>query len=115
MKGYVCQSIREREVCQRNKSETVAPPELLSPLPLPENVWEEISMDFVDSLPPSQGKTVIMVVVDHFSKFAHFVIMQHPYTAPKVAQIFFDEIFSLYGLPKAIVSDRDAIFLSVFW
>lgn len=98
-----------------NKGETLAPPGLLSPLPMLERVWEEISMDFVDSLPPSQGKTVIMVVVDRFSKFAHFVAMQHPYTAPKVAQIFFDEIFSLYGLPKAIVSDRDAIFLSAFW
>lgn len=56
-----------------------------------------------------------MVVVDRFSKFAHFVVMQHPYTAAKVAQVFFEKIFSLYGLPKSIVSDRDTIFLSVFW
>lgn len=72
-------------------------------------------MDFVDGLPPSQGKTIIMVVVDRYSKFAHFVAMQHPYTATMVAQIFFEEIFSLYGLPKSIVSDRDTIFLSAFW
>lgn len=115
MKDFVRKAIREYEVCQRNKNETVAPPSLLQPLPLPDKVWEEISMDFVHGLPTSQEKTVIMVVVDWFSKFAHFVALQHPYTAPKVAQIFFEEIFSLYGLPKAIVSDRDTIFLDAFW
>lgn len=113
--GLMKQTIWECEVCQRNKSETVTPPDLLQPLSLPDTVWEEISMDFVNEFPTSKGRSVIMVVLDRFSKFAHFVAMQHPYTAPKVAQIFIEEIFSLYGLPKAIVSDRNAIFLSAFW
>lgn len=72
-------------------------------------------MDVVEGLPNSQGKDAIMVVVDCYSKFAHFVPLQHPLTAPKVAQTFFEEVFSLYGLPKSIVSDRDPIFLGSFW
>lgn len=72
-------------------------------------------MDFVERLPASRGRTAIMVVVDRFSKFAHFIPLQHPFIAPKIAQVFFEEIFSLYGLPKSIVSDRDRIFLSSFW
>lgn len=71
-------------------------------------------MDFIEGLPMSQGKTAIMVVVDRYSKFAHFVPLQHPFTAPKVAQLFFDNFLSLYDLPKSIVSDRDCIFLSSF-
>lgn len=92
----------------------MAPPILLSPLPLPEKVWEDISMDFIEGLPTSHGKNVIMVIVDRYSKFAHFIPLQHPFTASKVAQVFFDEIFSLYGLPKTIASDRDPIFRSSF-
>lgn len=74
-----------------------------------------MSMDFIEGLPVSQGKTAIMDVVDRFSKFVRFIPLQHPFTAPKVAQVFFGEIFSLYVLPKSIVSDRDRIFLSSFW
>lgn len=114
MKNFVREAIRECEVCQRNKGENVASPGLLSPLPLPNKVWEDVSMDFVDGLPPSQGKTIIMVVVDRLSKFAHFVALHHPYTTPKVAQIFLEEIVSLYSYPKTIVSNHDTIFLSAF-
>lgn len=115
LKNFILRAIKEYVVCQRNKGENVAPPGLLSPLPLPERVWEEISMDFVDGLPLSQGKSTILVVVDRYSKFTYFVAIQHPYIASKIAQVFFEEVFRLYGMPKAIVSDRDPIFLSTFW
>lgn len=72
-------------------------------------------MDFLEGLPTSQGKNVDMVVGDYYSKFANFVSSQHPFTAPKVAQLFFEEVFCLYDLLKSIVSDRDPIFISSFW
>ncbi|XP_077223447.1 uncharacterized protein LOC143857059 [Tasmannia lanceolata] len=63
-------------------------------------------MDFITGLPMSEGKDVIMVVVDRLTKYAHFVALTHPYTASTVARLFFDNIFKLHGLPSSIVSDR---------
>ncbi|KAJ8754502.1 hypothetical protein K2173_005663 [Erythroxylum novogranatense] len=61
-----------------------------------------ISMDFLDGLTSLRGKSTIFVVVDRLSKYAHFMAISHPYTAVSVAQVFFDNIFRLYGLPKSI-------------
>jgi hypothetical protein len=107
--------IKGCEVCQRHKVESLTPRGLLQPLPVPERIWEEISMDFVDGLPNSRGKTTIFVVVDRLSKYAHFVAISHPYSAISVAQVFFENIFKLHGMPKSIVCDRDPAFTSHFW
>lgn len=72
-------------------------------------------MDFVEGLPRVRGKTVILTVVDRFSKFAHFIPLAHPYTATSVAAAFFAEIVRLHGVPLTIVSDRDSVFTSTFW
>ena len=71
-------------------------------------------MDFIDGLPKSHGKEVILVVVDRFSKYAHFVALSHPYTAEIVAQAYLDNIYKRHSLPRNILSDKDTIFLSSF-
>ena len=115
MKNSIKKYIRECEICQRCKYENTKPAGLLQPLPLPQNVWEDISMDFIEGLPKSGGKSVILVIVDRLTKFAHFLALSHPYTAKTVAAVFMDNIYSLYGMPQSIVSDRDAVFTSDFW
>lgn len=114
MKKMVKTWIRECDVCQRCKPDLSAYPGLLQPLPIPNKIWNEISMDFINGLPSSQGKTVIFVVVDRLSKYAHFMSLNHPYNAQQVAQCFLDNIYKLHGLPTTIVSDRDKVFLSQF-
>jgi hypothetical protein len=72
-------------------------------------------MNFIDGLPPSRQFNCLMVIVDKFSKYAHFMPLRHPYTASKVADLFVDNVYRLHGLPLSIVSDRDPVFTSSFW
>ena len=115
MREDIKKLIRECEVCQKNKVEQLQPAGLLQPLPIPTQIWDDISMDFIDGLPASQGKSTILVVVDRLSKYSHFIPISHPYTAVSIAQIFFEHIFKLHGMPKSIVCDRDVTFTSSFW
>jgi hypothetical protein len=72
-------------------------------------------MDLIDGLPKSDGFSVILVVVDRFTKYTHFIPLKHPYTAQSVALAFFNNVVRLHGLPKTIVSNRDKVFTSGFW
>ena len=72
-------------------------------------------MDFIEGLPNSEHKNSILVVVDRFSKYGHFIPLLHPYTAKDIATLFFHHIHKLHGLPTTIITDRDTIFVSQFW
>lgn len=103
------------EVCQRCKHEQVAYLGLLQPLAIPDQAWEQISMDSVEGLPKSEGRNVILVVVDRLTKFAHFISLSLPFTNQEVARTLLDSIVKIHGLPLSIVLDRDKIFTSTFW
>ncbi|GJT66254.1 transposon ty3-G gag-pol polyprotein [Tanacetum coccineum] len=115
MRKEVKQFVRDCQICQRHKPNLEAYPGLLQPLPIPNSIWTSISMDFIKGLPKSQGKDVILVVVDRLSKYSHFMALSHPFTASQVAQLFLNNIYKLHELPENIVLDRDTIFVSSFW
>ncbi|KAF0933937.1 hypothetical protein E2562_020848 [Oryza meyeriana var. granulata] len=78
-------------------------------------VWADVALDFIEGLPKVGGKSVILTVVDRFSKYCHFILLGHPYTVETVAKAFFTEIVRLHGIPQSLVFDRDLVFTSAFW
>jgi hypothetical protein len=115
LKTDVQRFVVECLVFQQNKVETIKTPGLLQPLAIPSQRWEEVSMDFIIGLPKSEGKSVIMVIVDRLTKYAHFCALSHPFKASTVATTFMETVQKLHGSPKIIVSDRDPIFTGHFW
>uniref|UniRef100_A0A8K9X149 Gypsy retrotransposon integrase-like protein 1 n=1 Tax=Oncorhynchus mykiss TaxID=8022 RepID=A0A8K9X149_ONCMY len=102
-------------VCAQTKSGNSPPAGRLRPLPIPSRPWSHIALDFVTGLPSSAGKTVILTVVDRFSKAAHFIPLAKLPSAKETAQIIIENVFRIHGLPSDVVSDRGPQFTSQFW
>jgi len=115
MANTVEEYIRACSICQQAKYSNQPPAGLLQPLPIPNQIWQDIAMDFITGLPLSHGYSVILAIIDCLSKFAHFLPLTVDFSAPKVTDLFIKEIMSIHGLLQTIVSDRDKDFTSKFW
>ena len=115
MRDYVIDYVSHCDTCQRIKDSRHSPYGLLQPLPIPEGPWKSVSMDFIVKLPLSYGFDSILVVVDRFSKMAHFIACNEAISSLGLALLYFNNVFKLHGLPHEIISDRGPVFVSKFW
>jgi len=89
LQKQVRQYVKECFICQKNKTTCVK----LQPLPIPQFPFTDVSMDFIEGLPQSYEKEVIIVVVDKLSKYRHFMALNHPYTTMIVATSFMENLY----------------------
>ena len=115
MDENITEYVRSCDVCQRNKVIRHKKYGLLEPLEVPMGPWTAISMDFIVGLPKSDGYTKIWVIVDRFSKMAHFIQLRTEEHIKELALTFVKENWRLRALPESIVSDRDTRLTFKFW
>jgi hypothetical protein len=99
-------------ICQQAKPDRTKSSGLLQPLEIPTGAWQTVTLDFMEGLPQSGQANCVLVVVDKFIKYAHFLPLKHHFTAASIAKLFMDQVYRLHGMPSAIVSDRDRVFTS---
>ena len=115
MTGDVREFVAACSVCARSKASHRPPAGLLRPLPIPSRPWSHIAVDFVTGLPPSEGNTVILTIIDRFSKAVHYVPLPKLPSALETADLLSKHVFKLHGIPVDIVSDRGPQFASRVW
>ncbi|KAI0996998.1 hypothetical protein K3495_g11185 [Podosphaera aphanis] len=115
MRNYIARYVRNCHTCQRSKSSNHAKYGVLRPLPIAQQPWQEVSMDFVGGLPKSEGYDSIMVVVDRLTKMRHLIPCTTSANSHNVAELYLKNVWKLHGLPTHITSDRGTQFTAKFW
>ena len=102
--------------CQQNKASNQRPYGLLQPIPIPEERWEVVTLDFISGLPMTRRKhDAILVIVDKLTKMVHLIATTKTCSAKHASQLFLEHVWSKHGSPKILISDRDTRFTSDFW
>ena len=115
MKKHVADYLARYMECQLVKVEHQHPAGPLNPMLISEWKWDTISIDFITRLPRRKYQhDSVMVVVHTLTKAAHFIPVKSTFGTAQVENLFLKEILRLHGVPKMIISDRDAKFTASF-
>jgi IS30 family transposase len=115
IREFVADYVKSCTTCARSKVKQHKPYGLLHQLPILLCPWESISMDFIEQLPDSKGFTIILVVVDRFTKQALFIPTHDTITSTQLAELFIIHVFSKHGVPSHVTSDQGSEFMSCFF
>jgi hypothetical protein len=116
IKIEIARYVAKCDVCQRVKAIHLKYAGPLQSLPISEGKWVDISMDFIVGLPKtSKGYESIWVIVDRFTKAAHFLPVKTLYPTKTYVELYIARIMSLHGVPKTIVFDQGPQFVYKFW
>ena len=116
MLGDIRQTVENCPVCQMEKSDHQAAKGKLMSTQIPEEKWKEISIDFVTDLPMTQGKKdSILTIVDKATRMVHLVPCRKNITAVATAQLLWQHVVKLHGVPRVIYSDRGPQFTATSW
>lgn len=111
MRKDVAEFVKNCLTCPKAKSSHRYPGGLLQPLPVPNQIWEDIAMDFIVGLPLSIVYTVIYVIINRLSIFGYFIPLKKEFTSTIVAKAFIQNVVKLHGIRKTLVNDRDRVFM----
>jgi len=84
----------------------------LMPNKVPNGPWEIISIDLITQLPESNGYNAICIIVDRLTKRAHFISINNQFSSKDMAQLLYDKVYPLYGLPLQIILDKGVQYLA---
>ena len=105
--------------CTTSKASNQAPMGMLKTIVVPSRPWQSVGIDFVGPLPESMNRNgsydMICVIIDHLTSMVHLTPTKQDYGARQLAEVIFDTVYKLHGLPTKIISDRDSLFTSTFW
>ncbi|KAF8756102.1 reverse transcriptase [Rhizoctonia solani] len=101
------------EICQRiRKPKYVSiPPQ---PLEVPVRPWQHVSYNMIVDLPKDGSSNSILVIVNSFTKYGIFVKCSKKLKAPKLAELFLENIWKRHGMPEKTISNRGRIFNNKF-
>lgn len=114
MTKYINRYVDGCDMCQRTKPRFHKPSGFLSPLPIPQSEWTDISYDFIVKLPTSKGFDSILTVVDRFTKRAHFIACNEAINAQGTADLFVQNVWKHHSTPLHTVSDSGPQFNNQF-
>ncbi|QRW10607.1 Retrovirus-related Pol polyprotein from transposon [Ceratobasidium sp. AG-Ba] len=103
------------DICQKIKPRRHGKRGFLQPIPIPEQPFKVVTLDFIMDLPESNGYNAILVIVDKLTRYAHFIPCTTKINEVETASLFRDHIWAHYGLPRQIISDRDSRWTGAFW